>query len=258
MVGIPGSGKSFYTKKLVKELGINTVVLSVDEVKFSQNISSDKAFKLVREDMKSNLLAGKNVIVDATNVTMDKRTYFLDYVKDIDCEKEAVYLKANAKTAIKQNNLRKGIYKVPDVAIYSAAKRMEEPTMDEGFSNIKVIEVVNNGTIVFDFDGVIHSYISSWKGPEVIPDPPVNGIKEAIDDIRKAGYKVIVVSSRCEVQEGMDAINNYLEKYGIEVDGIQATKPAAIAYIDDRAICFDGDAGSLLGKIKSFKPWNKK
>jgi predicted phosphatase len=49
-----------------------------------------------------------------------------------------------------------------------------------------------------------------------------------------------------------------LEKYGIEVDDIQATKPAAIVYIDDRVICFDGDADSLLEKIKSFKPWNKK
>lgn len=35
-------------------------------------------------------------------------------------------------------------------------------------------------TVVFDFDGVIHSYTSGWKGATVIPDPPVPGIKEAI------------------------------------------------------------------------------
>ncbi len=27
-------------------------------------------------------------------------------------------------------------------------------------------------TVVFDFDGVIHSYTSGWKGATVIPDPP--------------------------------------------------------------------------------------
>ena len=34
-------------------------------------------------------------------------------------------------------------------------------------------------TVVFDFDGVIHSYSSGWRGETVIPDEPVTGIKEA-------------------------------------------------------------------------------
>ena len=35
-------------------------------------------------------------------------------------------------------------------------------------------------TVVFDFDGVIHSYTSGWKGESVITDPPVPRIKEAM------------------------------------------------------------------------------
>ena len=42
-------------------------------------------------------------------------------------------------------------------------------------------------TVVFDFDGVIHSYTSGWKGTTEIPDPPVPGIQEAIEHIRMAG-----------------------------------------------------------------------
>lgn len=113
-------------------------------------------------------------------------------------------------------------------------------------------------TVVFDFDGVIHSYKSGWQGPTLIPDEPVKGIKEAIAEIRKAGYKVVVVSTRCETLIGMTAIQVYLEKHGIEVDRICKEKPPAIVYIDDRAICFDGDAGTLLEKIRNFQPWNKK
>ena len=35
-------------------------------------------------------------------------------------------------------------------------------------------------TVVLDFDGVIHSYSSGWRGKTCIPDPPVPGIREEI------------------------------------------------------------------------------
>lgn len=112
-------------------------------------------------------------------------------------------------------------------------------------------------TVVFDFDGVIHSYTSGWKGVDAIPDPPVPGIKEAIDQIRKE-YNVIIVSTRCGREEGMAAVNEWLKKYGIEVDGLRKEKPPAVCYVDDRAICFDGDAETLINKIARFVPWYKK
>ena len=112
------------------------------------------------------------------------------------------------------------------------------------------------GTIIFDFDGVINSYKSGWKGPNVIPDPPVPGIKEAIEKIRKE-YRVVVVSSRCYHKGGIGAIKNYLDKYGIVVDDVTGEKPPAVCTIDDRAITFNGKPEQLLDKIKSFRPWNK-
>lgn len=112
-------------------------------------------------------------------------------------------------------------------------------------------------TVVFDFDGVIHSYTSGWKGVTAIPDPPVPGIREAIQSIREAGYEVIVVSTRGTTAEGIAAIQSYLDAHGIQVDGVQKEKPPAIVYIDDRAICFDGHPETLLSKIQNFKPWNK-
>lgn len=112
-------------------------------------------------------------------------------------------------------------------------------------------------TVVFDFDGVIHSYISGWQGVGVIPDPPVPGIKEAIDNIRAVGYEVIVVSTRCADWHGLQAVKAYLKKHDIVVDNVMKEKPPAIVYIDDRAICFDGHPETLLDKIVNFTPWNK-
>lgn len=113
-------------------------------------------------------------------------------------------------------------------------------------------------TVVFDFDGVIHSYSSGWKGEDNIPDPPVSGIQEAIQGIRESGYRVVVVSTRCRSAYGMGAVRRYLRDNGITVDDVMSEKPPAVCYIDDRAICFDGHPETLLDKIVNFKPWNKK
>ena len=113
-------------------------------------------------------------------------------------------------------------------------------------------------TVVFDFDGVIHSYTSGWRGEDVIPDQPVEGIAEEINRIREAGYEVAVVSTRCASPKGMEAVNKYLADNEIVVDKVCKEKPPAIVYIDDRAICFDGRSDELLEKIKSFKPWYQK
>jgi phosphoglycolate phosphatase-like HAD superfamily hydrolase len=112
-------------------------------------------------------------------------------------------------------------------------------------------------TVCFDFDGVIHSYASGWLGETAIPDPPVPGIADAISEIRDAGFEVVVYSTRCATATGMEAIINYLDGHGIKADRVCAHKPPAIVYIDDRAICFDGNPSTLLDKIKTFKPWNR-
>ena len=110
-------------------------------------------------------------------------------------------------------------------------------------------------TVVFDFDGVIHSYKSGWQGTDIIPDPVVPGIIEAIDHLRAHGYMVVIVSTRCASSEGMEAVKDYLAENQIVVDGVLAEKPPALCYVDDRAICFCGNAQKLVGQVESFKTW---
>ena len=113
-------------------------------------------------------------------------------------------------------------------------------------------------TVIFDFDGVIHSYTSGWQGFGVISDPPVPGIREAIAELRK-DYRVVIVSTRCAKKEGMAAMRKWLAAYEIEVDGISLAKPPAVASVDDRAVCFDGDAAGLAEKVRNFAPyWQNK
>lgn len=114
-------------------------------------------------------------------------------------------------------------------------------------------------TVVFDFDGVIHSYKSGWICESIIPDEPVDGIKEALKSIQEKGYEVVIVSTRCSTESGKIAISEWLKKYDLDkyVDRICKEKPPAIVYIDDRAICFDGNSEGLVEKIEHFQPWYK-
>ena len=111
-------------------------------------------------------------------------------------------------------------------------------------------------TIVFDFDGVIHKYSKGWQGLTNIYDEPVDGIKEVIEELMKE-YEVVVVSTRCAEIDGLKAEREWLQKYNIKVTAIKKEKPPAILYIDDRAICFDGNTKTLIEKIKKFKTWQE-
>ena len=112
--------------------------------------------------------------------------------------------------------------------------------------------------ICFDFDGVIHSYTSGWKGADIIPDPPVKGAKEVIDELISKHYEIVIFSTRARIVQGYNAIQEYLNKYNIEFDMITSDKIPAFVYIDDRAICFNGDMPGLIEQIDTFVPWLKK
>ena len=109
--------------------------------------------------------------------------------------------------------------------------------------------------VCFDFDGVIHSYKSGWKGAAVIPDPPVEGIKEVIQELKDEGYTIAIHSTRAIEIGGRYAIAAYCKEHGIPYDAITATKPPAMVYVDDRGLKFDGKTEGLVEQIKSFHSW---
>lgn len=115
--------------------------------------------------------------------------------------------------------------------------------------------------LCLDFDGVIHSYSSGWKGAAVIPDPPVAGaiefIKEAIPH-----FDVQIYSSRSGQEGGINAMQEWLLQHSddgllVEAIGWPDAKPAAFITIDDRALTFDG-TWPAIEALKGFKPWNKR
>lgn len=122
--------------------------------------------------------------------------------------------------------------------------------------------------LCLDFDGVIHSYTSGWKGADVIPDPPVEGaIAFMLETLMH--FDVVIFSSRSNQKGGPYAMYTWLQKHagaawyetsagpGLEDVRFVLEKPPALVTIDDRAITFTGEWPSME-TLKNFKPWNKK
>lgn len=124
--------------------------------------------------------------------------------------------------------------------------------------------------LCLDFDGVLHSYTSGWKGASVIPDPPVEGAMRFIWDAQDH-FRIAIFSSRSHQPGGKLAMKAWLAVHfrkhwaadRTRCDDILAEiewpdkKPAAFITIDDRALTFNGIWPDIQ-ILRAFKPWNKK
>lgn len=121
--------------------------------------------------------------------------------------------------------------------------------------------------LCLDFDGVIHSYSSGWKGPRTIPDDPVPGALLFIAEALDAGWDVVIHSSRARYFGGIWAMRSWLRLHagnmwdtmGPSICDVRFArwKPPALVTIDDRALTFTGEWPSNQS-LKTFKPWNKR
>jgi hypothetical protein len=136
-------------------------------------------------------------------------------------------------------------------------------------------------TLLLDFDGVIHSYVSGWQGVDTIPDPPVvvktvmpkrKGSPEAVSEyssidwlrdlVRSEKFYVAIYSSRSKELAGINAMDDWLVANGLEDKYIEeiefpTQKPAAFLTIDDRAVKFEGTFMTAK-EIAEFKTWQNK
>jgi hypothetical protein len=69
--------------------------------------------------------------------------------------------------------------------------------------------------LCLDFDGVLHSYSSGWKGARNIPDPPVAGAMEFLCEAL-SHFEVAIHSSRSRYFGGRRAMKAWLRRQMLE------------------------------------------
>ncbi len=102
--------------------------------------------------------------------------------------------------------------------------------------------------VCVDLDGVLNAF-DGWKGADVFHEPRP-GAREFLKALDALGYSVVVFTCRWAPH-----VEQWLASHGLSeyVAAVTDKKPAAHVYVDDRAICFQGDFQRTLAQISGFK-----
>ncbi len=84
-------------------------------------------------------------VLDNTNVTREKRAAYIAQARAAKFRVIGYYFDCSVDEALKRNAQRAGKARVPNVAIYAMAKKLEPPQLSEGFE--KLFRVKNDFTI---------------------------------------------------------------------------------------------------------------
>ena len=137
-VGLPGSGKSTYSKNFIKDKDIE--YLSSDELraKFgsgeTDQTCTNQVFGHIKRKVDEFLKDGKNVMVDATSVNRKERSDYINTAKKYGAKVVAIVFKMDRQGLIDRNKKRgeQGGRVVPDWVIDKMLAKFEEPSYSEG------------------------------------------------------------------------------------------------------------------------------
>ena len=158
MVGLPGSGKSYWANKLYidnEQLHEPTVILSSDAYRKklygdeSDQTHNNEVFCELYHDMRKYLLDGKSVIFDATNTTLKARRRIFNEIHGIENINYiiAYVICPPIEKCYEQNNMRER--RVQNYVIDKFHRSFQFPQKFEGFDMIWV----NDGNEEYADDG---------------------------------------------------------------------------------------------------------
>jgi predicted kinase len=160
LVGLPGAGKTSFFRH---RFAATHVLVSGDLIRNRRN-SRRKQLRRVAEA----LAAGRSVVVDNTNPTAAGRAEFVDLGKRHGTRVRCYFFPPDVALSLERNAQRKGRGRVPPVAIYSAMKRMEEPSLREGFDRLYVVEAREPGEFVIREPLGHRAGTGKSRGPEAV------------------------------------------------------------------------------------------
>jgi len=131
-VGLPGSGKSTY---YAAHFAPTHAQISKDLLPNARSRDA-RQMKLIDDA----LGAGRDVVIDNTNPARAIREPLIAAGKRHGARVIAYYFDCTVKIALMRNRKREGKGRVPDVAIFVTAKKMQVPGLDEGFDEVHVVQ----------------------------------------------------------------------------------------------------------------------
>jgi predicted kinase len=135
-VGLPGSGKSSFYKGRFFQTHVR--------------ISMDLLRTRHREQriMEVCLDTDQRFVIDNTNPTRAERAGYIQAAKGKRFTVVGYYFRSKVEDCLLRNAERADIDRVPDVAILATAKKLEIPTVEEGFDQLLYVRIENGDFVV--------------------------------------------------------------------------------------------------------------
>ncbi|MGB1316174.1 MAG: AAA family ATPase [Chitinophagales bacterium] len=130
MCALPGSGKDTYIKK-----HLNLPILSLDDIRRRHKISptdkksNGRVVQMAKEEAKQFLRTKTNFVFNATNITKDMRSKWIQLFTDYNARVKIIYVEVPYLQMLKQNKNREHI--VPQKVIEKMIWKLEMPTVLE-------------------------------------------------------------------------------------------------------------------------------
>jgi predicted kinase len=128
LVGVPGSGKTaFYRARL-----------AATHEHVSKDLMPHVRHRGARQMalVEAALAAGRSVAVDNTNPARADRAPLIAAGHARGARVVAYLLLTPVRVALQRNRAREGRERVPDVAVFAFAKRLQPPSVDEGLDEV--------------------------------------------------------------------------------------------------------------------------
>jgi predicted kinase len=128
LVGLPASGKSSFFRE--RFAGTHDHV-SKDLLRNNRQPQRRQA-QLIAD----SLSLGRSVVVDNTNPSVGERAAIVRIARAHGAEVVGYFFPTEAADALRRNRAREGRERVPAVAIFTTRKRLEPPSLAEGFDRL--------------------------------------------------------------------------------------------------------------------------
>ena len=141
LVGLSASGKSTIAAQIANE-NPNTIIVSSDAIReeltgnYQDQEHNKEVFKIFHNRIRKNLENKKNVIADATNLTMKSRRAIMMKVYGLNIKKVCVIISKPFEQCKKDNLHRE--HPVPDFVLDKQIKKFRTPFYEEGFDEIVI------------------------------------------------------------------------------------------------------------------------